>query len=236
MFDLDLYNFLCKDNSTSNFVINIEITKKKLSLSCSYTHSNSHSDNFNDEWCSEDSFMDYEAGLRHLQGQVLYRDYYLHMAFRGLLFAFFFYLLLQEALLLPSLNVIQFHGKSLITTNSLGMPLWRTVCLLYQAMDFTIIPFLFVYLRFHRYVNLQRIKIIVSAICFSLAFHSHQNVGLWGLAAFIIVSALFVAEYFFSEGIAVFFRYLHCKPFYYCRVNFSSLISITTSIIHFTYP
>jgi len=39
---------------------------------------------------SDDPLIDYEAGLRHLQGQVLYRDYYLpHGPLGGFLFAFF---------------------------------------------------------------------------------------------------------------------------------------------------
>src|SRR3990167_2550518 len=75
----------------------------------------------------EDPLVDYEAGLRHLQGQVLYRDYYLpHGPFGGLLFAFFLLLtptggfaLILASVTLNVIAVILIWKILLITTNSL---------------------------------------------------------------------------------------------------------------------
>lgn len=162
----------------------------------------------------EDPLMDYEAGLRHLQGQVLYRDFYLpHGPLGGLLFAFFLLLtptggfaLILASVTLNVVAVILIWKILLITTNSLRYAFYGGVvtAFWYQVQMGGFyhhhLSYLLILGAFLSSIcNLsQRFKIIVSAICFSLAFHAHQNVGLWGLSAFIIMSALFRGRLFFS--------------------------------------
>lgn len=196
-------------------MINIEITKKKIvSLLALILIAIVIQTISTMNGASEDSFMDYEAGLRHLQGQVLYRDYYLpYGPLGGLLFAFFLLLtptggfaLILASVTLNVIAVILIWKILLITTNSLRYAFYGglVTAFWYQVQMGGFyhhhLSYLLVLGAFLTAICKlsQRIKIIVSAICFSLAFHSHQNVGLWGLAAFIIVSALVRGRVFFS--------------------------------------
>jgi len=203
-------------------VINIEITKKKIAsllvliLIATVIQTISTMNGV-----YEDPLVDYEAGLRHLQGQVLYRDYYLpHGPFGGLLFAFFLLLtptggfaLILASVTLNVIAVILIWKILLITTNSLRYAFYGglVTAFWYQVQMGGFyhhhLSYLLVLGAFLTSIcNLsQRVKIIVSAICFSLAFHSHQNIGLWGLAAFIIMSALVRGRVFFSVKESLFF-------------------------------
>ncbi len=196
-------------------MINIKITKKKaLSLLVLILVATAIQTISTMNGASEDSFMDYEAGLRHLQGQVLYRDYNLpYGPIGGLLFAFFLlitptggFALILASVTLNVIAVILIWKIILIATNSLRYAFYGGVvtAFWYQVQMGGFfhhhLSYLFVLGAFLVSIcNLsQRIKIIISPICFTLAFHSHQNVGLWGLAAFIIMSALIRGRLFLS--------------------------------------
>ena len=196
-------------------MINIEITKKRfVSLLVLILIATAIQTISTVNGVYEDPLMDYQAGLRHRQGQVLYRDFYLpHGPFGGLLFAFFLlvtptggFALILASVTLNVLAVILIWKILLITTNSLRYAFYGglVTAFWYQVQMGGFyhhhLSYLFVLGAFLAAIcNIsQCARIIISAICFSLAFHSHQNIGLWGLAAFIIVSALFRGRLFFS--------------------------------------
>lgn len=197
-----------------------------------------------------DPLMDYEAGLRHLQGQVLYRDFNLpHGPIGGMFFAFFLlitptggFALILASVTLNVIAVVLIWKITLIATNSLRYAFYGGIvtAFWYQVQMGGYyhhhLSYLLILGAFLAYIcNLsQRVKLIVSALCFSLAFHAHQNIGLWGLAAFIIISAVFRDRRFFSvKGMMLFFGvYIAC---HLIIIGLIFLLSDINSYFYYTF-
>jgi hypothetical protein len=158
---------------------------------------------------NDDQALSYEAGLRQLQGQVPYEDFFLpHGPIAGMLF-------------IPFLVIAQTGGwAQVLATIALNVAatllLWHLVLMLTNDEEYAFIAalltavwylpvmggyyhdhlgFLFVLAGFYAYIALRsEWRYVLLALCFALAFYTKQTTALAGILAF-------AAAYILSNGI-----------------------------------